>query len=559
MRRIRLTCLISVLLLFFGACNKEPDESLTKGSDLLGIVPACLVPESRLALFADLSSFDRLEAKVPDTKSSGAEEFELTELLDFGSMREKYFSGRLFKQVPFKQNGDSLLASIHRSEEPSIESCAFVRKYLIETTGIDDVPFFYVVTMIPEDESDGEVEYDFLNKANFSGICLYSMVDGSHVYGQRYFNGRIFQALLTNKDAEETDDIEYLSLVSRVRTKGDGDDILIPSVCIGYRSIWLNPSYCFGWPGTGQGSGSGSNGSPGYTGPGNAPDQSTAVDPNERLYPTQDECYLEVVSNVGNDKVFDCNGRSYTLGSRVIVVPIDNTPPPLYHRFSSWVGDFSDHEEEAFYLTIDKEGKYSSIAYYDEEKPCIDKNTGKGNPLVNMSIASSATWGNWYGGTFGKTRTDDKTGLPKNHDGVDFAANPGVPVFSMYDGIVTYIKDNSPDMYVKRSYGNQIYIQSTVNGSTITIQYAHLQYGSPIATDPFTESMLTVGSKVFQGQLIGYTGKTGNAHNVPNKHLHLGVIDSSGKYIDPSEFINGDVDAKNQQSKKGRIDNIKCN
>ncbi len=71
--------------------------------------------------------------------------------------------------------------------------------------------------------------------------------------------------------------------------------------------------------------------------------------------------------------------------------------------------------------------------------------------------------------------------------------------------------------------------------------------------------MLTVGSKVFQGQLIGYTGKTGNAHNVPNKHLHLGVIDSSGKYIDPSEFINGDVDAKNQQSKKGRIDNIKCN
>lgn len=556
--KIRIKCLLASILLLTN-CNKGPDEHSSNTFDLLDAVLSCYVPENRLALFADISSYNRIESSDATTKASEAEKYLLSDLLDFYSLKEKYYSGRLFKQIAFMQNGNDILASIHGTRGVSIEMCVSVKKYLIETTDEDGKSFFYVVTMIPEEEGDDENRgYDFFNKANFSGLCLFSMLDGSHVYLQRYRDGQIFQSLLTN---DVDCDIEYLSLMSKVNTKGDDGNVLIPSICIGFRNIWLDPSLCIGWLGNGQGNGNsiGKDGSSGYNGPGNAPDQDSNIPPDERLYPLQDECFLVVVSNLDDEITFPCNGHSYTQGSLVNIVPCYNMKAPILHEFSSWVGDFSKYASDSFTFEIGNEHQYSAIAYYDLQKPCVDRATGKGNPLVKMSIASSASWGNWFGGTFGKTRTDETTGEAKFHAGVDLAADPGTPVFSMLDGVITYIKHDSPNEYVRNSYGNEIRIMSTFNDSTIIIQYAHLQFGNAIAQNPFTGCPLSVGNAVFQGQLIGYTGKTGNATNVPNKHLHLTVKDSNSAYIDPSTIINGDVDAKNQQSKKGKIDNIRCN
>ena len=62
---------------------------------------------------------------------------------------------------------------------------------------------------------------------------------------------------------------------------------------------------------------------------------------------------------------------------------------------------------------------------------------------------------------------------------------------------------------------------------------------------------------VFQGDLIGYTGRTGNAYDVPNEHLHLGVkVD--GQWVNPDAFINGTIDTETINTTEGTIDNIIC-
>jgi murein DD-endopeptidase MepM/ murein hydrolase activator NlpD len=104
----------------------------------------------------------------------------------------------------------------------------------------------------------------------------------------------------------------------------------------------------------------------------------------------------------------------------------------------------------------------------------------------------------------------------------------------------------------------------------VYLQYSHLRYGTPVAVNPRTGKPFTKGDRVFAGDLIGYTGKTGNACDdaaVPNKHLDLmaafGVDASTGKLrpgalTDPAPFLNGTLDLENLQRKKGQVDNIRC-
>ena len=65
------------------------------------------------------------------------------------------------------------------------------------------------------------------------------------------------------------------------------------------------------------------------------------------------------------------------------------------------------------------------------------------------------------------------------------------------------------------------------------------------------------GDSVYQGELIGYSGATGNAYNVPNKHLHLG-IKVDGSWVDPAPYINGTFDVDNLSVNAGRIDISRC-
>jgi murein DD-endopeptidase MepM/ murein hydrolase activator NlpD len=84
------------------------------------------------------------------------------------------------------------------------------------------------------------------------------------------------------------------------------------------------------------------------------------------------------------------------------------------------------------------------------------------------------------------------------HKGVDYAAPIGTPVKSTGDGKIVF-------RGVKGGYGNAVIIQ---HGSRYSTLYGHLS--------GFARGM-SVGSRVNQGQVIGYVGMTGLA---TGPHLH---------------------------------------
>ncbi len=111
-------------------------------------------------------------------------------------------------------------------------------------------------------------------------------------------------------------------------------------------------------------------------------------------------------------------------------------------------------------------------------------------------------------GRFGSPRSGGRT-----HRGVDLEAPVGTPVRAIRSGIVEI-------NMLHRGLGKYIQIRHDDELESI---YAHLQ-----------TSMVTVGERVKQGQIIGTVGKTGNArHRVIKPHLHLEVL-RRGQPFDPA-------------------------
>ena len=98
------------------------------------------------------------------------------------------------------------------------------------------------------------------------------------------------------------------------------------------------------------------------------------------------------------------------------------------------------------------------------------------------------------------------------HRGVDYGARTGTPVHSVGDGQVIFAG-------VKGSYGNTVEIQ---HGKRYTTLYAHLS--------KFPENMKK-GSRVSQGDVIGFVGSTGLATG-PHLHYEFRV---DGKHHDPQK------------------------
>ena len=96
------------------------------------------------------------------------------------------------------------------------------------------------------------------------------------------------------------------------------------------------------------------------------------------------------------------------------------------------------------------------------------------------------------------------------HRGVDFAAPTGTPILAAGDGVIDVIGPN-------RGYGN--YIRLRHSGSMSTA-YAHMSRFA---------SGLGRGSRVTQGQVIGYVGSTGLS---TGPHLHYEVL-INGSQVNP--------------------------
>lgn len=103
----------------------------------------------------------------------------------------------------------------------------------------------------------------------------------------------------------------------------------------------------------------------------------------------------------------------------------------------------------------------------------------------------------------------------KNHNGVDFAAPTGTPIYAAGKGTVIF-------QAMAGGAGNFIKID---HGDGLETRYMHL--------NAFAEGQ-GVGSAVMQGQVIGYVGTTGGS---TGPHLHF-EIRTDGAYVDPLSFDN---------------------
>lgn len=106
------------------------------------------------------------------------------------------------------------------------------------------------------------------------------------------------------------------------------------------------------------------------------------------------------------------------------------------------------------------------------------------------------------------------------HDGVDYAADYGVPIIAIGDGVISKMGWNG-------GYGNRIEIRhNELYGS----QYSHMS--------GYVKHM-RVGDRVKQGDTVGYVGSTGYS---TGNHVHFSMTEY-GTYVDPSSVDAPDGEA----------------
>lgn len=116
-----------------------------------------------------------------------------------------------------------------------------------------------------------------------------------------------------------------------------------------------------------------------------------------------------------------------------------------------------------------------------------------------------------------------KFGLPDGHEGIDYACPVGTLVVAAADGEIVTLQR---DLKTKHPYGVFLRIQHAHEWMYWITVYAHLDSIAP---------ELWAGSRVIRGQVIGYSGSTGNS---TGPHLHFSVR-RNGIIVDPEPYIIG--------------------
>lgn len=130
-----------------------------------------------------------------------------------------------------------------------------------------------------------------------------------------------------------------------------------------------------------------------------------------------------------------------------------------------------------------------------------------------------------YIDTFGAYRADIATHF---HVGVDIMGVKLQPLVATVNGTISHLVLNSPTagwgLVIKQADGWEF-------------RYYHMNNDQPGTADNSSPQAwrlapgLVEGSTVVAGQLVGYMGDSGDSTD--NPHLHLEIIDPTGKAIDP--------------------------
>lgn len=110
------------------------------------------------------------------------------------------------------------------------------------------------------------------------------------------------------------------------------------------------------------------------------------------------------------------------------------------------------------------------------------------------------------------------------HRALDFRAVVGTPVYASESGTVDQVQYwNGKSKTGMQSYGNMVRIRhSPYKGKNLQTRYAHLK-----------TILVKNGQTVNEGDLIGYSGETGNCYG---EHLHYEVI-YNGVRVNPLSWL----------------------
>lgn len=598
--------LIFMVLPFLWACADDRysfEGNATRNAADHGVFEDILVRRNNL-LFANIGSFEG-SCKT----RSGSDESDLVSLeslLDRSGTETLVFKNYHIVQIPFRTMDHEQQASLSDTNHGSMEKdgVSVVRKFLVEISDtLAGTRRHIVATLVPTPENCmayGPDSYSYIDKGTFEGVILFSDLDGSlrsvNSYGLRPIRDAY---VIDPKDSLNYFRVRYINVYeAKGTTRGsvNGGQIT-ESVCVaempkeeddGWMNSssdddrWIDEEPRGGRTGGGTSGGSNSRGTTGGKGPNteNVIDSCVVTGEYKPKKEEDDVIWYSVsLYSVGKGSTSGSGRYSNREHKYVVCEAI----PDANAYFDRWTGDFGGRGEVLEFL-VNKD--VTSTAYFASmtgdfndpldpaNRPCFSKATKVGNPLNNMSIASPG-WSGLRGGTFGYVRN----GGTKFHSGLDLYAEEGTPVYAMMDGVISsyrYVVEqpNRDTKYYPPEYqgntngaGNRIYIKGRHNNQDVMVGYWHLQAGTPVAINPRTREMFKPGDMIYRGELLGYTGRTGNAYNVTNKHLHFVymVKNSNGGYVyaNPEEIINGSVNWKDgdPSTKKiigGKIVGVEC-
>lgn len=132
--------------------------------------------------------------------------------------------------------------------------------------------------------------------------------------------------------------------------------------------------------------------------------------------------------------------------------------------------------------------------------------------LKKSTIPSAAPVNAGYNSSSFGWRVDPFTGHMAMHEGLDFMAEIGTPIYAAADGIVAQA-ESTPD------YGNIVKVD---HGSGLETRYAHA-----------LRLLVKAGDRVQKGQLIAEVGSTGRSTGA---HLHFEVR-LNGVALDPRKYL----------------------
>lgn len=148
---------------------------------------------------------------------------------------------------------------------------------------------------------------------------------------------------------------------------------------------------------------------------------------------------------------------------------------------------------------------------------------GPVDPFPNPKLCPTGAASTINAGRYGCSRD----GGTQWHGGTDLKAAIGTELIAIYGGEIKHIRDLKPtDPEYKNGVGSFIIVRT----GKFSIKYCHL-----------SEISVSLYATIKAGDKLGKTGASGNAYNVPNKHLHIEVsedhFETNTQFIDPESKL----------------------